>query len=1406
MMRKVSLMFVIFVLIGVVTGSAISGEQTDLLPDPGFEEGGKEPYVKGEGRNRSGCIKIVSAGRARPWHSALMTVSGRCRVSAWLKTARIAAGAKPWHIAFVTMIGYDINRKEVKGAKYDLVRLQGSNDWQRFSKDVTLAPQVRFVKIICGISGTGTGTVWFDDLSLRALAAGDNGSAVGKDDAVRRAARQELARLGLGTHDRKTRAGTARVKVTRIELVSRTAALDMHNSQVPGEKFPLVPEIKIKDGNFMRNNRPAYLLGAEDLFPNPWTCNLLGLEFGGFYIWSSDARVRGETLVYYSATPSWTATRFRERLVHGILPYYQVMVAKRVGVMEQYFPELCLPPGHHYLVLAPETVMGRKIRRQFYQDAFRLVKGLPCLGVEVFNEVYYQSPSPENLVAFRLAMEKKYRTIERANQAWGTAFPSFAAVKVPWKSIRSISQYPAGFAAEFLWEWFAFNEKCFGRAAVATSRLLRSIAGNVRTSIQATSGLATVYGGNGVNPREKVRAESFYGAEFGDYFFVGKLDDSKMRHMFKPMIVRDYLRHVSPDKPIVDEENHYDTVGVTKEDIVAGSVVPLMGTWRFRSEREYKPPKGAGGMIRLPAAGKSVPKWQEPGLDDSSWARIKVPGMWGPQGHAYCTVGWYRRHFRLGPKQDAGCKLYLHGGSFADRARVYLNGRLVMDTAASGLKWSARWLVPVSGLLKPAGQDNVLAVRAENNYFDGAVYCGGIRGYVALSPIDVLDKPLFTSDLLRTVLWSDVVHGISGRVTTYFYADAEGHTSALFGFNKTRGSLLALPKFKVEVATVADIVLPRPRIRGRVAMLYSLPTFRAMLPASYGDQVYGRPVRDIAGYYGALLTSGVPLDVIDDVTVAAGRLSQYRMLVMPLCRRVATGVPKAVEDFVRAGGVLVLDSRSMAYDDTWHRPLSVPKWWGISIGDALRVPGMVKCAAVGIMSRSMARETDGICGMRVALAGATALASYDNGGPAITCNRYGKGAVYYLAANLPISGLKRFFAATYRRHDIRPDFVTSPAAATTMVEAQMFRKNGRLVWYFLNWAGEAVQMSVRPGAPLPDGQYRLRNIATGEYLPGSGQASQWQADELNRTGIRISLPSRSPLVILVEPANRKPTVLAGLTPMQKKWLPRVFRPSPKQARRILFLHRPYIRKPVLQAAVHLLEQYGYEVNCAKGIPRRDGVVTTYSGWPAKLRNEKLADYQVVFLPGPAFGKGDKKKLQQESDAVQRFVFNGGAFFACSYVHRDLRPQNRRRLNALLAPYKIRVDWSTGAGISVSKDYWFNEKRYPTLRPASSHPVFAGVEVFQSFGIGRLIPAKEAAVEILLRAPAAAGRDANQPLMAAAAFGKGRVLAMGDASWIMGYNLQQADNARLLLNIFDWLVTGRIAKRDPGKLEAILANE
>ena len=50
-----------------------------------------------------------------------------------------------------------------------------------------------------------------------------------------------------------------------------------------------------------------------------------------------------------------------------------------------------------------------------------------------------------------------------------------------------------------------------------------------------------------------------------------------------------------------------------------------------------------------------------------------------------------------------------------------------------------------------------------------------------------------------------------------------------------------------------------------------------------------------------------------------------------------------------------------------------------------------------------------------------------------------------------------------------------------------------------------------------------------------------------------------------------------------------------------------------------------------------------------------------------------------------------------------------------------------------------------------------------------------------------------PVLLALEYGKGRIVIIGDAKWLQPQPLAEADNARLLLNIFNWLAHKKPAK-------------
>jgi hypothetical protein len=98
-----------------------------------------------------------------------------------------------------------------------------------------------------------------------------------------------------------------------------------------------------------------------------------------------------------------------------------------------------------------------------------------------------------------------------------------------------------------------------------------------------------------------------------------------------------------------------------------------------------------------------------------------------------------------------------------------------------------------------------------------------------------------TPGQMRSFIWSSAVHGYGAVTLTYFYS-GEGITYPFALFNHTRVSreaMKAVPKIKKELESVAEIVLPRPRIKGKVGLFYPFEYFRYHVPESIVRSVAG---------------------------------------------------------------------------------------------------------------------------------------------------------------------------------------------------------------------------------------------------------------------------------------------------------------------------------------------------------------------------------------------------------------------------------------------------------------------------------------------------------------------------------------------------------------------------------------
>ncbi|MBC8081980.1 MAG: glycoside hydrolase family 2 protein, partial [Hymenobacter sp.] len=107
-----------------------------------------------------------------------------------------------------------------------------------------------------------------------------------------------------------------------------------------------------------------------------------------------------------------------------------------------------------------------------------------------------------------------------------------------------------------------------------------------------------------------------------------------------------------------------------------------------------------------------------PAFDDRRWKSVTLPWAWN-EDDAFSKdikdlptgIAWYRKHFRL-PAKAAGQKVLLEFEGIRQAGQVYVNGQLVGEHENGVMAFG----FDITRLLRPAPQENVLAVRTNNDW------------------------------------------------------------------------------------------------------------------------------------------------------------------------------------------------------------------------------------------------------------------------------------------------------------------------------------------------------------------------------------------------------------------------------------------------------------------------------------------------------------------------------------------------------------------------------------------------------------------------------------------------------------------------------------------------------------------
>ena len=1073
----------------------------------------------------------------------------------------------------------------------------------------------------------------------------------------------------------------------------------------PVRTFP-IPELSMRKHVFYRDGKPVFLLGMEEaeMTIYPFLAKLMGTDFFQFHGTRLE-RIMGYTFRNNTLTIHWQRPLEEEMLAEESLrngvPVYLNPCENLVTRYFQYFPwiagrfpELYSTFGHFY-AYRHDHPDAWKIRSNYWKQLMKYLGKYPIFAYELFNEVRFMDYSPEKIARFRKAMKQKYGKIDRANRIWKTSFPEFDNVNPNWNQTvdSSFEQLGRG-VSRMLWnDWLLFTEQENSVAFSMLRNLVRRYQPDSLITIQSYCGYPFDYGGSTVNPSLKSLSEDFYGDE-SHFPMPGFEVDSEawIVRDASVMFWLDYLATLNPLKPQMSLETGIR--GSLPDLSRIPHVVDLNGTWRFRPDKEDN------GLKQ---------QFHSFGYDDSSWKTVKVPSKWADCGFPDTTIGWYRKPFELSPEQLKK-KVYFNARRMADSAIVYLNGTRIAETSG----WNDTVDCEVTPFLR-SGR-NVIAIRLKNTYFNGGICWGGLRDSLSLDRIPGFTMNQLQPGQVRTWMWHRAIHGENGVVPSYFYAP-EGNSLSLFRQSKIHPAALAdFPKAKYEIESVAELMLlPKPRITGKAALIYPLDSLRYHVHRTYSRILAGPLTAELREWYASLLFSGIQLRVIDMKSDFSG----YKILFMRHNKMVSRANLKRVRDFVARGGVLVRDAESLTLD----LETSLPFGKGEILGDGA----------------------------------------------------FGKGFVYTVRDRLNHSRRVQAFREPLRRAGVSSPLKVVAKEPLPYLESHLLIGKERCLIYLLNWGVGGKTLNVRISDSLPRGRWTVRDIETGKRL------GTFSEKELKENGISISAHPKLAKTLLLERSHVKPLTIRRLSEEQEKWFDRIANPgkdAESKRKRILFAAQTWAATPVkMLTATAAMKEAGYSWTSALD-PVKNGMVKCWH--EGEIKELPLSHFGIIMLLGPF----NSSVSREQGKILADWTRDGGSLFIAGNTHR--------------APY----GWMKNINIQrtfyfhfdiVFEDYkrFLNEKN--NLWGFREMPVFTGIG---NSSVAKGIQAVYTLGSPLMRLKSSAwipvitgGKDSNypdQPLIAIRKFGKGKIVASGDANWLKPDLLRRGDNQKLWLNILNWL--------------------
>jgi hypothetical protein len=399
------------------------------------------------------------------------------------------------------------------------------------------------------------------------------------------------------------------------------------------------------------------------------------------------------------------------------------------------------------------------------------------------------------------------------------------------------------------------------------------------------------------------------------------------------------------------------------------------------------------------------------------------------------------------------------------------------------------------------------------------------EGYISRRYKGIKDPQAVKRDDIITSLWSEAIHGVSVFETYVWWMhpkiDPEKADQSLLFLECSllnpriypRNTLNGFKDFNKEMDKLGELILPRPRTKGIIAMMHSQPTVWQDPPVrKWTGQKYNVKEKTLTNY-DALLLSQYPLDIIFEEHFRENRAFDYKAIVIPSLEHCYRETIPLLKEYVLQGGTLIVTGSGLMYDE-----------YG-KLNDCEEILGLIRkdvpdktedTFSVSFEPKEKVTiKTDCFNSITPGKAKAVFITE-KNKRPCVMENSLGKGKVYYIAMeSLSSKEYLALYCNILNRVGVKRPFRLESEEGNFMdnVEAQLIDRGDKKIFYMVNWAFPYSKIA-KLFPRLPEGNtFYVTDIIADKALT-CGDKATWTKDEIEK-GIHVLLPPQTRTLIMV---------------------------------------------------------------------------------------------------------------------------------------------------------------------------------------------------------------------------------------------------------------------------------------------------